>query len=69
MTVLERLYLAGEVVRRRSPYHSTTIVRPGGMSLKELSSSTPDIRIEVNDMTQPAMGRSTRTWSCARQAC
>lgn len=56
MTVHERLYLAVEVVRRRGPHHFTTNVRPGGLSLKELSFRTPDIRIQVNDMTQPGHG-------------
>ena len=56
ITVHERPYLAGEVVSRGSPHHSTTNARPGELSLEESSSGTPDIRIQVNDMTQPGHG-------------
>lgn len=52
-TVRERPYLAGEVISRESTPHSTSNARPGDLLLKESSDEAPDIRIKINDMTQP----------------
>ena len=56
ITVHERPYLAGQVVSRESTHHSTNNDRPGELPLKESSDKAPDIRIRVNDTTQPGHG-------------